>query len=224
MAQQTVLISGITGNLGKAVAQYFSGKSWQITGTSHKETAPDNFDTVVVDLTDEGAAEKYVTHAVHKFQSIDVAVLTVGGFAMGNLANTNIRDLEKLLKLNFETAYNLARPLWQHMKNHKKGKIFFIGSGQGLNTQKGKDVVAYSLSKSLLFQLANIINAEKAETGVEAFVVVPSVIDTVQNREAMPDADFSQWQKPEDIAGIIGRYTGGQTSEKEILIVKDELS
>lgn len=223
MAQQTALISGITGNLGKAVAQHFSERSWLVTGTSHKEIANKDFDIAAVDLTDDAAAQQYVTHAFQKFGAIDVAVLTVGGFAMGNLANTGTRDLEKFLKLNFETAYNLARPLWQHMKSRQKGKIFFIGSSQGLDTRIGKEAVAYSLSKSLLFQLANIINAEKAETSVEAFVVVPSIIDTVQNREAMPTADFSQWQKPEDIAGIIGRYATQGTSEKEVLIVKDEL-
>lgn len=223
MAQQTALISGITGNLGKAVAEYFFEKSWQITGTSHKESNQSRFDIVPVDLTDEEAAEQYVNQAIQKFGTIDAAVLTVGGFAMGNLNNTDTKVVEKFLKLNFETAYNLARPLAQHMASMQKGKIFFIGSGQGLDTKTGKDVVAYSLSKSLLFQLANIINAEKNKTGVQAFVVVPSIIDTIQNREAMPNADFSQWQKPEDIARIIGRYTDNSTTGKNVLIVKDEL-
>jgi len=223
MAQQTALISGITGNLGKAVADYFHKKSWQITGTSHKETTHNCFDVVPVDLTDEAAAGQYVDHAIQKFGTIDTAVLTVGGFAMGDLNNTDIKAIEKFLKLNFETAYNLARPLVQHMASNQKGKIFFIGSGQGLNTKTGKDVVAYSLSKSLLFQLTNMINAEEKNTGVQAFVVVPSIIDTIQNREAMPNADFSQWQKPEDIARIIGRYTDNPSPEKNVLIIKDEL-
>lgn len=223
MAQQTALISGITGNLGKAVADYFFEKSWRITGTSHNESIQGRFDIVSVDLTDEEAAEQYINHAIQKFGTIDAAVLTVGGFAMGNLNNTNTKVIEKFLKLNFETAYNLARPLMQHMATMRKGKIFFIGSGQGMNTKTGKDVVAYSLSKSLLFQLTNIINAEKKNTGVQAFVVVPSIIDTHQNRKDMPNADFSQWQKPEDIARIIGRYTDYPSPEKNVLIIKDEL-
>ncbi|HET8572265.1 MAG TPA: SDR family NAD(P)-dependent oxidoreductase [Edaphocola sp.] len=223
MAQQTALISGITGNLGKAVAQHFFERSWQVTGTSHKEVTHNDFDIVPVDLTNEQAADKYVRNAIQKFGAIDIAVLTVGGFAMGALADTGIQEIEKFFRLNFETAYNLVRPLYQHMKSRQKGKFFFIGSGQGLNTRSGKEAVAYSLSKSLLFQLANIINTEKATSGVEAFAVVPAIIDTVQNREAMPKADFGQWQKPEDIAAIIGRYASYQAAGNEIIIIKDEL-
>lgn len=223
MAQQTALISGITGNLGQAVADYFFSKSWQITGTSHKPISQNQFDVVAVDVTDEKAAGQYVERSIQKFGTIDTAILTVGGFAMGNLANTDNATIEKFIKLNFESAYNLARPLLAHMSSRHKGSLFFIGSGQGLDTNTGKEVVAYSLSKSLLFQLANIINAEKNKTGVQAFVVVPSIIDTIQNREAMPDADFSKWQKPAAIAGVIEKYALNSKPEKNIIILKEEL-
>ena len=40
-------------------------------------------------------------------------------------------------------------------------------------------------------------------TGVRVNSILPSIIDTVANRKAMPDADFATWQEPQDIAQAI---------------------
>src|SRR5699024_9968038 len=113
--------------------------------------------------------------------------------------------------------------LLPHFKENDGGKIFFTGSQQGLHTSQGKGVVAYSLSKSQLFQLAKIINAAYKDTNITAHVIVPSTIDTPQNREAVPNADFSKWEKPEDIAAIIGKHTAPSRSEKSVIVVQEEL-
>lgn len=150
--------------------------------------------------------------------------MTTGGFALGNLETTSIDDLRKQYSLNFETAYNLTKPILKIMKEQGSGSLFFIGSGQGMDTRKGTSAVAYSLSKSLLFQLANIINADSEGTNIKAFVVVPNIIDTPQNRQSMPEANFDNWQKPESIARIIGRYA--ETPEQfanTTIIIQEEL-
>ena len=67
----------------------------------------------------------------------------------------------------------------------------------------GKNVIAYALSKSLLFNLAEYLNAEGASQNVVTSVIVPSTIDTPANRESMPKADFSKWVRPEEIAGVM---------------------
>lgn len=79
----------------------------------------------------------------------------------------------------------------------------------GIDTNKAKGMTAYGLGKSLLVGLANIINAEYEGTAIKAHVIVPSTIDTPQNRAAMPNADFSKWEKPSEIAAIIGKYAQG---------------
>lgn len=131
---------------------------------------------------------------------MDDAVLTVGGFTMNDVVHTSTDSIRQQFELNFITAYNVAAPLFKQMLERGSGRIFLIGSRPGKDMKNGKGMVAYALSKSLLFNLAQLMNDEAAGTGVVVTVVVPSTIDTPQNRAAMPDADFSTWVKAETIA------------------------
>ena len=227
MENKVVLVSGAGGNLGQAVVREFLAQSQKVAGlVRKKEQAVENPGYLIVEanLLNENESAEAVSAAILEFGKIDTAVLTAGGFAMGTIASTTVSELEKYYKLNFETAYNLAKPLLQHMKENGKGKIFFIGSGVGLDTSKGSKSVAYTLSKSLLFQLVNIINAEMGETGIQAHVVIPGTIDTPQNRAAMPKADFSKWTEPKEIARVICRFSQAENSiENTVIVVEDEL-
>ena len=140
---------------------------------------------------------------LEKHGSIDAAILTVGGFAMGKIAETKTADIAKQYKLNFETAYNVARPVFVQMLKQNSGRIFIIGSKPGLSAKNGKGMVAYGLAKSLIFRLAELMNDEAKGKNVVTSVVVPSTIDTPQNRKAIPDGNFDSWVKPEAIADVI---------------------
>ena len=109
----------------------------------------------------------------------------------------------KQYKLNFETAYNVARPTFLQMLKQNSGRIFIIGSKPGLDARNGKGMVAYGLAKSLIFRLAELMNDEAKGKNVVTSVIVPSTIDTPQNRKAMPDANFENWVKADAIANVI---------------------
>lgn len=226
MNEKIVLVSGAAGNLGSAVVEYFLKEGCQVIGLVHHATGrargEEKYTEFALDLLDEKAIQNRINEIVEKQGQINVAVLTVGGFTSGTLEKTSIQDLNHLIRLNFETAYNLARPVLAEMKKHKSGKIFFVGSLKGLDTSTGKGTVAYSLSKSLLLQLTNIINADTKGLPVSAYYVAPGTIDTPNNREAMPEADFSKWEKPSQIAEIIGRYTKA-TQENRQIVIQDEV-
>ncbi|MEN9447537.1 MAG: hypothetical protein RJA25_827 [Bacteroidota bacterium] len=229
MQKKIAIVSGASGSLGKAVVHYFINENYYVIGLVHHFSAHQFFNShyeeIEVDLCNEIQISECVDKIILHYNSIDTVVLTAGGFAMGNINNTTIQDIQHQYKLNFETAYNLVRPVLAQMEQQGKGRIFFIGSGAGMDTRKGKGVTAYSLSKSLLFQLANIINAENEKTNIYAQVIVPSIIDTPPNREAMPNADFSKWEKPEKIAEIIGYYNNKEVNNemKLAIIIQDEL-
>lgn len=227
MSRKTVVISGANGNLGSAVVNYFLEEKWQVNGLVHHGKEPlenANYQEVELNLMDESLTEEYVQQLIRSQKRIDSIVLTVGGFEMGDIAKTPSADVVKQFELNFLTAYHLVRPIISQMKLQKQGTIFFIGSFRGQDTNKGGKFVAYSLAKSLLFSLANMINAEAKDEEIKAYVVVPNTIDTPQNRKSMPNADFSQWEQPEDIARIIGKYVNVyDKSMKNILIVGEEL-
>ena len=211
--KKTIIITGAGGNLGQAVAKKFVDESYTVIGTVHNkstssESSTRSFEEVTIDLLNEESCQKFVQDVIEEQGKIDVAVLTAGGFAMGNVESTSTKEIYKQYQLNFETTYNIARFIFIQMLQQNNGRIFLIGSRQGLEASKGKGAIAYTLSKSLIFRLAEILNAEAKGKNVVTTVIVPSTIDTPQNRKSMPDADFSSWVKPSDIADTIFFYSG----------------
>lgn len=211
--KKTIIITGAGGNLGQAVAKKFLDESYTVIGTVHNkstssESSTRSFEEVTIDLLNEESCQKFVQDVIEEQGKIDVAVLTAGGFAMGNVESTSTKEIYKQYQLNFETTYNIARFIFIQMLQQNNGRIFLIGSRQGLEASKGKGAIAYTLSKSLIFRLAEIFNAEAKGKNVVTTVIVPSTIDTPQNRKSMPDADFSSWVKPSDIADTIFFYSG----------------
>lgn len=205
----TIIITGAGGNLGQATVQKFLAEGFDVTATlspgkSLGYEAKGNLTTHEVDLSDKASVSTFLDSFTSVNKPVDAAALLVGGFAGGKLTNTDVEAIRTMIKLNFETAYNLAVPLADKMKLQKRGgRIILIGSRPAIKATDGKNAIAYSLSKGLIFQLAELLNATYSSQQVVTHVVVPSTLDTPQNRKAMPDANFSDWVKPESIADTI---------------------
>ena len=220
------IVTGAAGNLGQAVVKKFIDEGYKVIGSIvPNDPVEVNFDTdkfekVVVDLMSEEDAQKFVASIIEKHRRIDAAVLTVGGFAMGNVADTKTSDIAKQYKLNFETAYNVARPVFIQMMKQNSGSIFLIGSKPGLSHTNSKGMIAYSLGKSLIFRLAELMNDEAKGHNVVTNVIVPSTIDTPQNRKSMPDADYTKWVKPEEIAAVIYYHCSEEASVLREPVIK----
>ncbi len=223
----TVIISGANGNLGSAVTKQFLEKGYYVIATVINETMKkdmplhENLRVEIVNLANEEEAAAFVKEMIEKYRNIDAALMLVGGFAMGNIASTSGPDLKKQFSLNFETAYYVARPLFQHMIKNGNGRLVFIGSRPAIDAVAGKNLIAYSLSKSLLFKLAEYMNAEAKGKNVTATVIVPSTLDTELNRKSMPDANPDNWVKPEQLADILEFITSekGRTLRETVLKV-----
>jgi NAD(P)-dependent dehydrogenase (short-subunit alcohol dehydrogenase family) len=217
---KTAIVTGASGNLGQAVVNKFLDEGYYVAGSViPNDPVPmdinnSNFEKMIVDLNSEAAAAEFVNTVGAKHGTIDAAVLTVGGFAMGKIAETTTADIRKQYQLNFETAYNVARPIFKQMIKQAEGRIFLIGSKPGSDMHSSKGMVAYGLGKSLIFRLAELMNDEAKGYNVVTNVIVPSTIDTPQNRKSMPNADFTKWVKAADIASVIYFYC---TEEAAIL-------
>lgn len=210
---QTAIVTGASGNMGLAVVKKFLAEGYHVVGTVipndpvKLEINDEAFTTSTANLMDEESAEKMVRGVIERKGRIDVAVLTVGGFALGGIAETRSADLLKQYRLNFETAYHVARPVFIQMMKQGIGRIFLIGARPGLSMKNSKGMTAYGLAKSLIFRLAELLNEEAKGTDIVTTVIVPSTIDTPQNRKSMPDADFTKWVRPEAIAEAIYFYS-----------------
>lgn len=206
---KTIIITGANGGLGSAVTKTFLDEGYTVIATVSSEESKSKIvvhpmlEVSIVDLTNEEETTSFIESAIEKHETIDAALLLAGGFAMGNIAATSGADIKKMYTLNFETAYFIARPLFQRMKETGKGRIVFIGSRPALKAADGKSMIAYALSKSLLFNLSSYLNEEAKGTDVVTTVIVPSTIDTPANRSAMPKSDPSRWVKPQQLADIM---------------------
>ncbi|HSZ86907.1 MAG TPA: SDR family NAD(P)-dependent oxidoreductase [Puia sp.] len=206
---KTVIVTGANGNLGTATVKKFLDEGYSVIAVDAKDDhlgfAKDNknFERHPVDLTNETETENFVRSVIADRVKIDAALMLVGGFTMGNVSATAGSDIQKQFALNFETAYFLAKPLLAHMQQNGYGRLVFIGARPAINPAQGKDLIAYALSKSLLFKLADFINEENKGKNIVASVVVPSTIDTAVNRKDMPGVNPENWVKPEQLAEVL---------------------
>lgn len=225
-SMKIAIVTGASGNLGQALVKKFIAEGYKVVGTVIPndpiaiDFSSDKFEKVVVDLMSEESSANFVTGVISKYGSVHAAILTVGGFAMGKIADTSSADILKQYKLNFETAYHVARPVFAEMMKQNSGRIFIVGSRPGLSAENGNGMVAYGMAKSLIFRLAELMNIEAKGKNVVTSVVVPSTIDTPQNRKAMPDADFSKWVKPEDIANVIYYHCSDEAAVLREIVIK----
>jgi NAD(P)-dependent dehydrogenase (short-subunit alcohol dehydrogenase family) len=217
---KTILLTGANGNLGEVVAEVLLKKGFAVEAAVGRMNgtgapAPDHYRAESVDLLDALAAEDYVERVAKRNGGIDGTVLLVGGYAAGNLAETDSAAIDKMIALNFKTAYHIVRPLFEHLKTGGGGKVVLVGARPALDPESGQSQIAYALSKSLIFELAKLIDESGKPHNIDTTVVVPGIIDTVANRAADPDADFSKWVSPEAIAeGIAAILSGDRASEK----------
>lgn len=206
---RTIIVTGAGGQLAPAVIKKLLEENHKVIAVvrNREKTTFDlnsaNVELHAVDLANEAESEAFAKKAIASHAKIDAALLLAGGFAMGDINATDGAALRAMLSLNFETAYYLARPLFQHMLENGYGRLVFVGARAALEPKDGKIKMAYGLSKSLLFQLADMLNAAAKGKNVVTSVVVPSTIDTPPNRAAMPDANFDNWVKPEQIAELL---------------------
>ncbi len=216
MAQNTTavkkvaFITGAAGNLGTAVTKKFLQEGYHVVATLEPAVdnsaflaAYPNTETYTIDVMQETPMAELVKQVFERHQRIDAGIFLVGGFAMGNLADTSDALLDKMFRLNFKSAFFSAKPIFEYMVKQGFGNLVFIGARAGLDLKNGGYAVAYGLSKSLVFRLAELFNGEGNAKGVSASVIVPSIIDTPQNRAAMPDADYKSWIKPDELADAI---------------------
>jgi NAD(P)-dependent dehydrogenase (short-subunit alcohol dehydrogenase family) len=223
MQKKISLITGARGNMGRALVNRFAADGFHVIGVdAHSGDGNAHFESHALDLMSEEAAHAFVQSMIAKHARIDAAVLTVGGFAMGSIAETKTSDIAHQYKLNFETMYNVARPVFLQMLKQGRGRLFLVGARPALSAAGSKGMIAYGLAKSLVFRVAEIMNDEAKADGADVTVnvIVPSIIDTPQNRAAMPDADFSKWVTPDQIAEVVAFHASDSANALRESVIK----
>lgn len=212
-AGRVILITGAAGNLGNAVARAFqkAGAKTVLIGHSAEKlkkvfydiySSPDHLLIGGVDLTDADTTEKVVDEAYRYFHRVDVLFNAIGTFSGGKpVHEEDIETWEYLFKINFYTTLFICRAVIPYLMRQGSGKIINTASRSGV-TGLAK-YGAYSASKSGVLRLTESLAEELKSFNINVNCIIPGTIDTPQNREEMPNADYSKWVKPSDIADVV---------------------
>lgn len=163
---------------------------------------PAVFTQADIDLTDEEQTQTFYQEAVHQQGPLWASIHIAGGFGMGSIADTPAKDFEHQFRLNTLSCYNACRTAvhWMRASEFPGGRIVNIAARPALEPRQGKGMTAYTVAKSGVAALTESLAAEVVEDDILVNAIAPSIIDTPQNRDAMPDADYDQWPKPQQLA------------------------
>jgi NAD(P)-dependent dehydrogenase (short-subunit alcohol dehydrogenase family) len=208
-SNQTILVTGAAGNLGRAVAGAFAEHGANLALLDQRRDVLERaFGTentrrlfAPTDLLDQAQTEGTVRKAIERFGRIDVLCNLAGGFRMGEAVHETTDAWNFLLDVNVRTLLNTVRAVVPHMIERGGGKIVNVGA---YAAQKGvAQMGAYCAAKGAVIRLTEAMAAELREKNINVNCVLPTVIDTPENRAAMPDADPGRWIAPADLANAI---------------------
>lgn len=207
-----VMVTGASGNLGAAVARAFAaaGASLVLADRAADRlpgllpelaAAPQHMLCGAVDATDPASVQHWVDAALRRFGRIDVLANTIGGYRAGVPTHeTSLETWDFMLNLNARTAFVISRAVLPAMLQQGNGRIIHTAARAALAGAANHS--AYNASKSVVVRLVESMAAEYKHHGITVNCVLPGTIDTPDNRQAMPNADFSKWVSPAAIADV----------------------
>ncbi|SFM87789.1 SDR family NAD(P)-dependent oxidoreductase [Variovorax sp. OV329] len=205
-----VMITGAAGNLGRAVAEEFSSRGARLALVDLQAErlsavfgdAGERRMFLSADLLKPAEADAAAQAVVKRFGRIDVLCNLAGGFRMGTpVHGTEARTWDFLYDLNVRTVQHMAHAVVPQMQQQGSGKIVNIGA---FSAQRGlANMGAYIAAKSAVIRLTESMAAELRTQNINVNCVLPTIIDTPENRADMPDADPANWVAPRDLAQVI---------------------
>lgn len=206
---QVVIVTGAFGSLGLAVAQAAAEKGAQVVmidrAISPAESLPESLCNALqlggVDLTSNASTQAAVAQVEARFGRIDALVNVAGGFRWETLADGELESWDFLYNINLRTAVTASKAVIPILLRGERGRIVNIGAGAALKA--GFGMGAYAASKAGVARLTESLAEELKDKHVTVNAVLPSIIDTAQNRADMPDAEHDRWVTPQALAAVI---------------------
>lgn len=206
---QVVIVTGAFGSLGLAVAQAAAENGAQVVmidrAISPVESLPESLCSALqlggVDLTSNASTQTAVAQVEARFGRIDALVNVAGGFRWETLADGELESWDFLYNINLRTAVTASKAVIPILLRGERGRIVNIGAGAALKA--GFGMGAYAASKAGVARLTESLAEELKDKHVTVNAVLPSIIDTAQNRADMPDAEHDRWVTPQALAAVI---------------------
>ena len=209
MKDKKVLLTGGTGGLGQGILPSVISQGGLITIPYRDESDANSVremltqkqleqvTLVKADLTEESN----VSQIVKEMEKVEVLIHLVGGFDMGEIHQYSLADWQKTFSINLLTTFLTCKYCLQSMRESNYGRIVTIGSRGAVNPEP--KLAAYSAAKAGVVALTQAIAKETKELNITANTVLPSVLDTPANRDAMGEENTDKWVKPASLAKVI---------------------
>ncbi len=207
LSHKVVAVTGGFGSLGASVGRTLAAAGAKVALLDRADVSkapsdvPNAFLLGGIDLGLSSAASESIKQVVKQFGRLDALVNIAGGFRWEKIEGGNIDTWDLLYQMNVRTAANTSQAALAHLLANQNGRIVNIGALAA--SKAGVGMGAYAASKARVAKLTETLAEEFKDRGVTVNAILPSIIDTLANRTDMPDADFSRWVKPEQIAELI---------------------
>jgi len=213
--ERSVLVTGGGGGLGGAVLEVLRDRGWRVVAPVRAGAArrlPKNVIPVEADLVDADQVAAAVTlAAADPAAPLRAVVNLAGGYAGGGRVHeTPIGDFETILRSNLRPTYLVTAAALPHLVAAGGGSVVCVSSRAAVAPFAG--AAGYATAKAAVLAFANAVAVEYKTDGVRCNTVLPSVIDTPGNRAGQPDADFSRWVTPAEIARVIAFLAGSDSA------------
>ncbi|AGI22122.1 SDR family NAD(P)-dependent oxidoreductase [Pseudomonas sp. MT3] len=200
-----VAITGGFGYLGSVVGQAFAAAGWQVAlldrAVSPRYPQAGALSLGSVDLTDSAAARTAIDQAAEHFGGLDALINVAGGFHWETLADGDVDTWDLMYRINLRTAVVSSQAALAHLKARGHGRILNIAATAATRAALGMG--AYAAAKAGVMRLTEALAEELKDARITVNALMPSIIDTPQNRTDMPDAEFDRWVRPEQLAATL---------------------
>lgn len=205
---RVVAVTGGFGALGRAVGEAFvvAGDSVVlIDHTPEPDAALAGMGAALllpgIDLTDSRAVRGAFDSAGQQLGKISVLINVVGGYAWELISSGSLDTWDRMYNMNVRTVVAANQAVLPHMRERGCGRIVCIGAQAAQRATAGHG--AYAAAKSGVVRLVEALSDEVGKHSITVNAVLPSIIDTPQNRLDMPDGDYSKWVPPSAIAALV---------------------
>jgi NAD(P)-dependent dehydrogenase (short-subunit alcohol dehydrogenase family) len=212
---RVAVITGATSPLGRSVAKELLAQGIRVIGTYRTEGSDAalrtelgalaaNFQSLQADITDESEVGRLFEKVKKEYGRVDILVNIVGGYSGGKeVWNTPVAEWDNMIRVNLRSAFLCCRAALPMMIERNYGKIVNIAARPALEKRYRAKSGAYAVSKAGVLVLTETIAEEVKKFEINVNAVLPSTMDTEENRRNMPQADFSKWVPPAEMAAVI---------------------
>jgi NAD(P)-dependent dehydrogenase (short-subunit alcohol dehydrogenase family) len=204
MNGDVVVITGAFGQLGGAVRRLAAERGARLALVDHSQHCPEGPEGLVlggVDLTDAAQAKRAMHAAREHYGAVHVLLNLAGGFVFETIEGGDPATWDRMFALNLKTCANACAAALPHLVESGAGRIVNVGAASALKGAAGMG--PYAASKAGVLRLTESLADELKDRNVTVNAVLPSIIDTPQNRAEMGEKNASKWVRAEDLAAVI---------------------